>query len=116
MTLELFKELATLLAVNFVRDDDCCGDSVPVVEHDSEVVLERSFTEGKSLDAVRIRKDLGFEDGLCSLVNPLEDARVSGAQNARVVNWHFLIIKAANIILNNKFIRCIKSHQLKKEN
>ena len=88
MTLELFKELATLLAVNFVRDDDCCSDSVPVVEHDSEVVLERSFAEGKSLDAVRIRKDLGFEDGLCSLVNPLEDARVSGAQNARVVNWH----------------------------
>ena len=35
MILKILKELATLLAVNFVRDDDCRSDGIPIVEHDS---------------------------------------------------------------------------------
>ena len=90
MILKILKELATLLAVNFVRDDDCRSDGIPIVEHDSQVVLERSLTKGESLNAVCILQDLSLEDCLCALVNSLEDARVSEAQNARVMDWHFI--------------------------
>jgi len=69
--LELLKELTTLLTINFVRDDDCGSDGVPVVEHNSEVCLEGSLTEGKALDAARILENLSLEDGLRARIDAL---------------------------------------------